>query len=88
MVESLVFLEGSGGSLKGSGVKKIHAFLYQGKGTEQYVTSNIIESGFRKGQPENQTGRYIDLKEVENLVHKNQKALFQLYRQYIQEKTS
>ena len=74
--ESLVYLEGSGDVKTG---KKIHAFIYEGDGTEKYISSNIIEDGYRKGLPENQGGRYFDVEEALTVVHKNQLSLLELY---------
>jgi 8-oxo-dGTP pyrophosphatase MutT (NUDIX family) len=73
----LKFLRGSGDAIKGG--KKIHAFLYEGEGSEVYLGSNIIESGFRAGQPENCAGRFMTIEEAKRCVHKNQLKLIELY---------
>lgn len=78
---SLKFLEGSGADIKNG--KKIHAFVCNGHGEEVFVGSNVIEDGFRKGQPENSNGRYISIKEALHerggVVHKNQRRLIEIY---------
>ena len=74
----LQYLKGSG-ELKGG--KKIHAFVYKGKGTEKFISSNLITSSFRFGQPENIGGRYFPLEDALEVVHKNQRKLLDLYAQ-------
>ncbi len=78
-ITELTYLDGCT-AVKG---KKIHTFICEGDGTEQYVKSNLIESGFRAGQPENSAGRYLTLDEAGRLVHKNQKQLFELYLRHV-----
>lgn len=75
----LQYLEGSGDIQNG---KPIHAFIMQGDGTESFVSSNIIETGFRKGLPENQEGQWFTLDEALTKCHKNQLALLHLYRDW------
>lgn len=72
----LKYLEGSGEIKNG---KKIHAFIGDGNGTEQYVSSNLITKGFRAGEPENSGGRYFTIKEALKVVHKNQLSLIKMY---------
>lgn len=72
----LEYLKGSG-DIKGG--KKIHTFMHEGDGTEKFISSNLITSSFRFGQPENSGGRYLTLEEASLLVHKNQKKLLDLY---------
>jgi 8-oxo-dGTP pyrophosphatase MutT (NUDIX family) len=74
--DRLVYLQGSGDVKQG---KKINAFIYEGDGTEKYISSNIIADGYRKGLPENQDGRYFDIEEAAKVVHKNQISLLELY---------
>lgn len=81
----LTFLRGSGDAIKGG--KKIHAFLCEGDGTEVYVGSNLIESGFRAGQPENCAGRYMTIDEAKRRVHKNQLKLIELYDNFYKLRT-
>jgi predicted NUDIX family NTP pyrophosphohydrolase len=70
------YLEGSG-DVKGG--KKVHAFVYEGDGSEKFKSSNLITSSFRFGQPENAGGRYLTLEEATSLTHKNQRKLLDLY---------
>lgn len=80
----LTYLSGSGGGIKRG--KKIHAFVCNGHGEEVYISSNLIDKGFRKGLPENSGGRYVSVEEALNggpsgsgVVHKNQRKLIELY---------
>ncbi|CAM9400630.1 unnamed protein product, partial [Ectocarpus fasciculatus] len=73
-------LEYLNGSADIKGGKKIHAFIGSGDGTETYIGSNIIQEGFRAGQPENCSGGYFTLDEASRLVHKNQARMLQLYK--------
>ena len=77
-VGPLQYLPGSG-SLRGD-CKAVHTYLADGHGTEVYVSSNPICSGFRKGLPENSGGRYFSLTEALRVCHKNQVRLLELYR--------
>jgi 8-oxo-dGTP pyrophosphatase MutT (NUDIX family) len=74
----LEYVEESG-RIHGNGQKTVHAFLYEGTGEERYRGSNLIESGFRKGQQENCDGRYLEIEEAERLIHRNQRELLRLY---------
>jgi len=76
VTSDLSYLEGSG-QIKGG--KKIHAFVCEGDGSEKFISSNLITSRFRFGQPENSGGRYVSYDEAGKLVHKNQKKLLDLY---------
>ncbi len=67
------------GEIKGKGQKTVHTFIYEGTGEEIYITSNVIESGFRRGMTENCEGRYIEIEEALRLIHKNQQTLLNLY---------
>jgi 8-oxo-dGTP pyrophosphatase MutT (NUDIX family) len=66
-------------TIHGNGQKTVHAFLYEGTGEEGYQGSNLIESGFRKGQPENCDGRYFEIEEAERIIHRNQRELLRIY---------
>lgn len=66
-----------------TGGKKIHAYLCEGTGEEKYICSNIITSGFRCGQPENEEGRYFNIAEALQVVHANQKKLIELFMRTI-----
>ena len=72
----ITYLEGSG-DIKGG--KPIHAFLYAGKGTEKFISSNLITTPFRFGLPENSGGRYFPVAEAQRVIHKNQQKLLDLY---------
>ena len=78
---TMTYLEGSGNSIRGG--KKIHAFVCNGNGEEVFISSNLIDKGFRKGQPENSGGRYMSIDEALHreggVVHKNQRKLIELY---------
>jgi hypothetical protein len=74
----LTYLEGSGG-VRGGQAKPVHAFIVEGNGSEVFTSCNLITHGFRKGLPENSSGRYLDLVQAVALCHKNQKKLIELY---------
>ena len=77
------YLEGSR-ELKGAGVKKIAAFVASSTdGSEAYISSNLIESGFRRGQPENSGGKWMTVSEAEGCIHKNQAKLLALYASHL-----
>lgn len=74
------------GSASIKGGKKIHAFIGNGNGTEEFISCNLILEGFRAGLPENSGGRYFSLDEATGVVHKNQAKLLQLFKDNIDSK--
>ena len=56
MNTKLEYLPGSA-VLQGKGVKKIAAYMLEGNGDEKFISSNLIDTGFRKGLPENADGK-------------------------------
>lgn len=78
--KELQYLEGSGDIRNG---KPINAFIMQGDGTERFVSSNLIASGFRRGLPENQEGQWFTLDAAITKCHKNQLALLRLYSEWL-----
>lgn len=76
---NLIYLNGSN---EVTNNKKIHSFLFQGNGNEKFLHSNVILSGFRAGLPENSNGKYFNIYEAKNIIHKNQNKLLDLYINY------
>ena len=70
-------------NVSGNGTKKIAAFIgHSSDGSEVYICSNLIESGFRMGQPENSDGKWFTLDEAGHVIHKNQQKLLTLYTEF------
>lgn len=50
-------------------VKQVEVFKYIGNGTEQFIKSNLITEGNRKGNPENVTGKWFTYNEALDVIH-------------------
>jgi predicted NUDIX family NTP pyrophosphohydrolase len=58
--------------------KDIHAFVGYGTGKEKFKGSNLIDHGPDKGKPEIINGKYIDIKEAKDIIHKSQIKFIEL----------